>query len=699
MNKNESEKKDSKDCLIALKGLSGSNDPFRVTLNEKDTIETFVKKIEPEIVSMGLANKGDILNRLSYNGCNLLDNWESDSSNKSTTLWDKIGEKWDKISKRKNVKLEFSAVFIFGGRDGQHGGVKINCPAPKSLGQLPLYKVVAKEDPIDLDKKYNTFEETGEFVELSTRKQRLQYKGFSLGSRQEGSILKAANPAYRYICSEHLQTQKSEGRLANAQAVLNHQIGGFDNMSKDDAKERGIGVQKVPKQNGWQGINADEYVKAYDNDILSYSQAYIDAEGWYNKLSDIALDKAYLSVDKNLDTLISAADKLFDSKEIDLEHFANVSLMLRYACELRKLPNEKDGKLKSVVEPIELSSKSCKVIHKILDKIGNELENLWNLWKDETLNNPANEGGSNWLNEFKKFNLNWENQKNEENEETIKNIESASTQRQNSVSENKSITTISNAVEAARFVVTAIELQKQLKKELEEKQLKYKDELIDCIKNNNKKVEKSNVNWFQNFGVKKTVSLDDKDKELFVNKIEALYKKTKNNFDKFLDETKCYAERLDDFDKNKFKLHYLKSNYNRDEVYFFVKDFLSKSELTRLSELEKSISETNKRLTKLEDLLDSDRFKNISKYCEMYALAGGVLKCIKQSRKLSWFQWFVNCLLSLGFHFDYRFYKIGNEMSFNNDDDIFAKYNSNRQEEEKTIDGIPQSIFIEIYNR
>lgn len=250
--------------------------------------------------------------------------------------------------------------------------VKKDDEIQESLGTLPLYRVVPDENSTNSGNKYR-FQKTKGTVKLSTKRKEIEYEGFNVG-RKESQTLEATNPLHRFICSDHLEKQKNEGRLANAQEICNRTVAGF----RDDKNN------EVSKLRGWQGINANDYVVPHPIGKSGVAESkYKDAKDWYTTLSNILLDKAYLSEDENLDILISDAKKIFDAGKIDLKQFSNVILMLRYAYELRKLPNERNGELNSDIASIKLKAKSHRIVTEVCKTLVKKLENLWDDFKKE----------------------------------------------------------------------------------------------------------------------------------------------------------------------------------------------------------------------------------------------------------------------------------------------------------------------------
>ncbi len=362
----------SKTCKFTVKRSDRTEWTGNITIEPTDTVETLVEKMAPSMIEDEFVEN---------NACVML---------KFRGMWITTGNNKSKSLKELHIYDEGTVRFVvisFGRESCKKRScttIQVTSKQEKmDLGKLPLYEVVSVEDATNPGKKHNQFQETGKFVELSKGRKLVKYNGFNLGSKIEPYTLEATNPLERFICSDHLKKQYAEGRLMNAEKILERKIGGFNTILEEGAQDNGAGkidedkYQEVASQNGWQGINTAEYIKPYAKGSIGIFKLQInDVERWYGKLSDILLDKAYLSYNKNLDVLISAADKLYDANKITLEQFANLALMLHYAYELRRLPNEKGGKLNSDIEPIQLDEHSQKVLAKILDKINNELYNL-----------------------------------------------------------------------------------------------------------------------------------------------------------------------------------------------------------------------------------------------------------------------------------------------------------------------------------
>ena len=702
-----------------------------VQINPKDTLKSFVDKLMQTWFVQYL-DKSDVKSDGKFCAVRLLYN---------TTIINPLDTEMTVggyFSNQSDISIN-SVISLETNRSSSGSGGRIfledvmNSDAVKSaeagtedLGKLPLYKVVSKEDAANPGKKCNRFEKTGEFIGLSMKGKEFGYKGFDVSIDKE-CVLKATNPLHRFIISDHLRTQQKTGRLTGAKNISKRKIGGFDNMPTKEAEKNNTKVSEVSNQNGWQGINVADYTKVYYNSNTGVSgNDYKDALDYYAKMSDILLDKAWLSEDKNLDILILAAGKLFDNKKIDLEQFSNVILMLRYAYELRKLPNEKDGELKSEVDPIQLSEEAYGVIDKVLTNAENELNELLRNEIFQDINkefgdiksqDPASENGNNEqiikedrtekntgneifqdidkeFGDIKSQDLAFENGNNgpiiEENRRE-KNTEFGSVGPEDSTSENKGVI----LKKATDLVVKSIELQKQLKQGLAEKQLQYKEKLLDYVKNKKEKCKKGQIfktkKLFENSVEESEVSFEAKNLDEFANKIESVYKEEckgeKNDFNTFLSKTKG---------NDKDNSIYVIEQFYGDH-YFFIEDFLSQKEKDDLLKIESEIKQTFERLKKHKKMIESKPFEKIVKSCEICKYAAYCIDKIKVSEpgKLSRWQLVLNWILSLGHLLNYQYYKIdsGINLRFDNNDAIFNKYNAKK--EEKTISEIPESILDE----
>ncbi len=241
------------------------------------------------------------------------------------------------------------------------------------LKELPYYEIVSSPDAANPSKKINSFQA------CDNKKMKCTIIPTTVKYGSLVPDMKATNPFHRFIFSDYLRKQKLEGRLSNAENIFNREIGGFDTMTDAEAKKGNIkDIPVAAMQKGWQGIDKKDYIqvryngKGWDGHAAECN----DALGWYTVLDNVILDKAYLSFDSNLDILICDAQVLFDKGKINFDQMQNIVLMLRYAYELRKLPNEKNGELNLNIEPINLNSKSKKIIDNMCTHLCTQLVRL-----------------------------------------------------------------------------------------------------------------------------------------------------------------------------------------------------------------------------------------------------------------------------------------------------------------------------------
>ena len=240
------------------------------------------------------------------------------------------------------------------------------------LKELPYYEIVSSTDAANPSKKINSFKA------CDNKKMKCTIIPTTVKYGSLVPDMKATNPFHRFIFSDYLRKQKLEGRLSNAENIFNREIGGFDTMT-EKANEGNIkDIPVAAMQKGWQGIDKKDYIqvryngKGWDGHAAECN----DALAWYTVLDNVILDKAYLSFDSNLDILICDAQALFDKGKINFDQMQNIVLMLRYAYELRKLPNEKNGELNLNIEPINLNSKSKKIIDNMCTHLCTQLVRL-----------------------------------------------------------------------------------------------------------------------------------------------------------------------------------------------------------------------------------------------------------------------------------------------------------------------------------
>ena len=241
------------------------------------------------------------------------------------------------------------------------------------LKELPYYEIVSSTDAANPSKKINSFKA------CDNKKMKCTIIPTTVKYDSLVPDMEATNPFHRFIFSNYLRKQKLEGRLSNAENIFNREIGGFDTMKDAEAKKGNIkNIPVAAMQKGWQGIDKKDYIQVRYNGTGWDGRAaeYNDALGWYTVLDNVILDKAYLSFDSNLDILICDAQALFDKGKINFDQMQNIVLMLRYAYELRKLPNEKNGELNLNIEPINLNSKSKKIIDNMCTHLCTQLVRL-----------------------------------------------------------------------------------------------------------------------------------------------------------------------------------------------------------------------------------------------------------------------------------------------------------------------------------
>ena len=240
------------------------------------------------------------------------------------------------------------------------------------LKELPYYEIVSSTDAANPSKKINSFKA------CDNKKMKCTIIPTTVKYDSLVPDMEATNPFHRFIFSNYLRKQKLEGRLSNAENIFNREIGGFDTMTEKAKKGNIKDIPVAAMQKGWQGIDKKDYIQVHYNGNGWDGRAaeYNDALGWYTVLDNVILDKAYLSFDSNLDILICDAQVLFDKGKINFDQMQNIVLMLRYAYDLRKLPNEKNGELNLNIEPINLNSKSKEIIDNMCTHLCSELVRL-----------------------------------------------------------------------------------------------------------------------------------------------------------------------------------------------------------------------------------------------------------------------------------------------------------------------------------
>ena len=326
---------------LIFQNYDGKQCNVKVSLSPDDTVDAFVKKVTPFFYDQNfLSCDGSVISQMIFHQ-RCITKQSASKPLKQTPLWKTIKDR-----EQLGVKCELQIRATFAQPDDNNSWI-INYK-PETCGELPLYEVGSEEEAANSNKKHNQFRSTGEFVELSLSPRRVRYYS---------PYMSASNPLHRFIYSDHLRTQYDEGRLANAEGIFNRKIDSEFGEQKTEGKDGKIVTQRVAPR-GWQGIDKSKYLN-----VNGDWECHKDAQYWYARLDDIILDKAYLSVDENLDTLISAADHFYGEKKITIEQFTNVMLMLRYAYELRQLPNDKEAdELNSNPDPIKLNQQSYSII-------------------------------------------------------------------------------------------------------------------------------------------------------------------------------------------------------------------------------------------------------------------------------------------------------------------------------------------------
>ena len=134
--------------------------------------------------------------------------------------------------------------------------------------------------------------------------------------------------------------------------------------------------------------------------------------------------------------------------------------------------------------------------------------------------------------------------------------------------------------------------------------------------------------------------------------------------------------------KNRDNVRIRKPLKGMDCDFFDITLLLSKDDKNKLNSIKDDIDKLSKDLDEHKKILDSEALKKCASYVEMYACG----KCIKNEEtrvavELSWGQWLLNLLLSLGHLLSYRHYKefevkIDSVVNFKDKrDDVFSRFN------------------------
>ncbi len=609
-----------KSYYLRFKLLKGGGDcRVKVSLSPNDTVDEFISKITPFFYDQNCyeCNGTEHIGRLICAGKQVVAKEDASKPLNETDLWNAI-----KGATTKEKECTLSNVLRL---DPTKGWI-INYK-PETFGELPLYEVGSGEEAADSSKKHNQFRETDKVVGLSLSPRRLKYPSPNIS---------ASNPLHRFICSNHLRTQHDEGRLANAEGIFNRKIDlGYKEIENGDGKT----VHCTPR--GWQGIDKSKY-----SEVKGDWAEDKDARAWYRKLDDIILDKAYLSVNENLDTLISAANHFYKENKITFEQFTNVMLMLRYAYELRQLPNDKEAdELNSNPDPIKLNQQSYSIIGDIFTKMKENLISEFNDIKKIIDKNPVLKDDNKELNLLELNNndtINVDPAQENGNNELLK-LEEEDTKKFNLV---------------MGFVVKNKDKENELISRLKERNQNYIDTLTNIL--NSKLVEKSDKDI-------------NKDINKYVDKINKAWEETKH------EGIYKFIQKLDS-DGHK-PLYFKGSDADRSSLAK-INLLLSESDKKQLNDIKTNIDDLSNDLDEHKKILDSETFKKCAGYAEMFTCA----KYIEKEKstvevKLTWGQWLLNLLFSLGYLLSYRFYKefevkIDSVVNFKDrKDDIFAKFN------------------------
>ena len=638
------ETNEEKSYYLIFKFLTKPNGcKVKVSLSPNDTVDEFIKKITPFFYDQNYfecdGDGNEAIGRLSHNYNTLVTKDDALKPLYQTSLWNAIKEA---TTEKKEYTLDIG-IRIAQNLGDANWVIKYK---PETFGELPLYEVGSVEEAADPSEKHNQFQETGEVVGLSLSPRLVKYKS---------PHMSASNPLYRFIYSNHLQRQYDEGRLANAEGIFNRKLAFSE---KKNVIENGKVKTVTIEQRGWQGIDTSKYLG-----VNGDWAADEDARAWYEKLDDIILDKAYLSVNENLDTLISAANDCYKNGKITFEQFTNVILMLRYAYELRKLPNDKDADtINSDPAPIKLSVKSTSIISSIFQEINKKFVSKFDEINDLiSSSNPTLEGvnnESNLLNSSAAINSNPDRENGNNT-----GLQSVDEQR---------------FVFLMNFVLQNKERENEIVSKLRNAERDYINTLTDILKSKeNKKCvydlgkEGTGYNYYE--PERKCVP-DSKTIGKCVSKVNEIWKSV-DSIGEFIKQLK---------DKNEGRIDYqLKFEGYRDPHYeFYIFPLLSEDEETRLSKIKDRIDDASNELDKYQNSSNAKAVKKCKKYVEMY----GCLKHVqyytsKVDSELTTVQWFINLLLSFFHVLGYRYYeefevRIDSVVNFQEEkNDVFSKFN------------------------
>ncbi|MBQ9491935.1 MAG: hypothetical protein IJU86_04115 [Firmicutes bacterium] len=585
----------------------------KVSLSPNDTVDKFIRKITPFFYDQNLyeCDGTEHIGRLICAGKVLFKKEDASKPLNETDLWNAI-----KGATTKEKECTLHMLASLNPTNNWFLDYK-----PETFGELPLYEVRSGEEAVNPNEKHNQFQATDKSVGLSLSPRRLEYHSPNIF---------ASNPLHRFICSNHLRTQYDEGRLANAEGIFNRKLDSKFGPEKKEEKDGTMVTQRVEPR-GWQGIDKSKY-----SEVNGKGEADKDAQDWYEKLDDIILDKAYLSVNENLDTLISAAGHFYEENKITFEQFTNVMLMLRYAYELRQLPNDKDAnELNSNPDPIKLNQQSYLTIQKIFTQMKDELISKFGEIEKMINNSQVLKDDNKELNLLENVDPTHENG----NNELLGMMEEEDTKKFRLVMD---------------FVIKNKDKENELISKLKERNQNYIDTLTNIL--NSKLVEKS-----------------DKDIKKYVDKIKKAWEETKHEgIGKFIQK----------LDSDGYKSLYFKESDEDRSSLAKINLLLSDSDKKQLEDIKTNINNLSNDLDEHKKILDLETFKKCVGYTEMFTCAQYIEKNeVNVKVKLTWGQWLLNLLFSLGHLLSYRFYrefevKMDSVVNFKDrKDDIFAKFN------------------------